>query len=133
LGCAAGISTHNPVILEELESKGWSNDFYMTSFYYQTRRPEEFKKEFGVVPVGETYLSTDPPKMCAAVRKVKKTCLVYKILAAGRRCGSPAEVRQAFQFAYKNIKPSDAAIVGMYPRYSDQIADNTKLAREIMG
>jgi hypothetical protein len=60
------------------------------------------------------------------------SCLVYKVLAAGRKCGSPAEVRQAFEFAYGNIKPVDAAVVGMYPRYSDQIGENTRLVREIL-
>jgi TAT (twin-arginine translocation) pathway-exported protein len=131
LGLLAGISTHNPAILEALEAKGWPNDFYMTSFYYQTRRPEEFQKEFGTVPVGETYLATDPARMCKVIRKVQKPCLVYKILAAGRKCGSPGEVRGAFEFAFKNIKPTDAAIVGIYPRYSDQIAENSRLVRKI--
>lgn len=132
LGYSAGISTHNPAILGALEEKGWSNDFYMAAFYYQTRRAEEFEKEFGLRPVGETYISADPPKMCAAVRGVKKPCLVYKILAAGRKCGSAREVREAIEFAYKNIKPEDAAIVGLYPRYSDQIADDTKMVREVL-
>jgi len=131
LGLLAGISTHNPVILEALEEKGWPNDYYMTSFYYQTRSREEFQKEIGVVPVGETYLSTDPPKMCKIIRQVQKPCLVYKILGAGRRCNSPREVRAAFEFAYQNIKPIDAAIVGIYPRYSDQIAEDTGLARKL--
>lgn len=132
LGCAAGISVHNPVILEALEEKGWSNDFYMTGLYYLTRRPEEFQKEYGVIPVGETFLSTDPPRMLKAVRYVKKPCLVYKLLAAGRRCGSSREVRAAFEFAYQNMKPLDAAIVGIYPRYSDQVAEDTRFVREIL-
>jgi hypothetical protein len=71
--------------------------------------------------------------MCQAVRRVRKPCLVYKLLAAGRRCGSAAEVRQAFEFAYRSIKPVDAAIVGMYPRYSDQVTENARLVREIAG
>jgi len=132
LGLLAGISTHNPVILEALEAKGWSNDFYMTSFYYQSRQPEEFEKEFGMRPVGETYLLTDPPRMCEVIRRVKKPCLAYKLLAAGRKCKSPEEVRQAIEWAYKNIKPIDAAIVGMYPRFSDQIGENTRTVREIL-
>lgn len=132
LGILAGISTHNPVILEALEAKGWPADFYMAGFYYVTRQAAEFEKEIGVVPVGETYLSTDPPRMCKAVRQVRKPCLVYKILAAGRKCHTPQEVRQCFEFAFSNIKPTDAAIVGMYPRYSDQIAENTSIVRELL-
>jgi hypothetical protein len=55
-----------------------------------------------------------------------------KLLAAGRKCGSPEEIRQSFEFAYRNIKPMDAAIVGMYPRYSDQISENTRMVSEIL-
>ena len=87
LGLLAGISTHNPRVVEAVEEKGWNNDFYMTCFYRESRRPEEFEKEIGVIPVGETYLSTDPPRMCAMIRQTRKPCLGFKILAAGRRCG----------------------------------------------
>jgi hypothetical protein len=131
LGVAAGISTHNPVIVEALEEKGWPNEFYMASLHYLSRRPEEWKKEIGSVPVGETYLSEDPARMCKVVKQVSKPCLVYKLLAAGRKCGSPKEVRDAFAFAFRNIKPADAAIVGMYPRYSDQISEDTQIVREL--
>jgi len=133
LGIAAGISTHNPVILDELEAKGWNNDFYMASFHYLSRRPDDWRRDIGVLPVGETYLADDPPKMCEAVRRARKPCLVYKVLAAGRKCASPQEVRAAFEFAYKNIKPSDATIIGLYPRfYPDQIAEDLRMVREIL-
>jgi len=131
VGCLAGISTHNPAMLDALESKGWPVDFYMTALYYLTRTADDFKKEIGAVPVGETYLSEDPPRMCAVIRNVKRPCLAYKILAAGRKCGSPGEVRQAFEWTFKNIKPTDAVIVGMYPRYADQIGENTRSVREL--
>jgi hypothetical protein len=131
LGLPAGISTHNPRVVEAVEEKGWSNDFFMTCFYCESRRPEEFEKEIGVVPVGETYLSSDPPRMCAMIRQSRKPCLGFKIPAAGRRCGSPEDVRKAFEFAFQNIKPSDAVIVGMYPRYTDQISENARLVREL--
>jgi len=131
LGLLAGISTHNPRVIEAVEEKGWKNDFYMTCFYRVTRQPEEFQKEIGVIPVGETYLSSDPPRMCAMIQKVRKPCLGFKILGAGRSCGSPEEVRKAFTFAYQNIKPTDSVIVGMYPRFNDQVSENVALAREL--
>jgi hypothetical protein len=92
---------------------------------------DERKKEIGVIPVGETYLSTDPPRMCEMIRRTRKPCLGFKILAAGRRCGAPEDVRKAFEFAFQNIKPSDGVIVGMYPRYTDQIGENVGLVREL--
>jgi len=132
LGIPAGISTHNPVILEALQEKNFSNDFYMASLHYLSRRPEDWQREIGTQPVGEGYLATDPPRMCSAIRKALKPCLVYKVLAAGRKCGSPDEIRAAFEFAYKNIKPTDACIVGLYPRYSDQITENARMVRAIL-
>jgi hypothetical protein len=39
----------------------------MTCFCCESRRREEFKKEIGVIPVGETYLSTDPPRRCGMI------------------------------------------------------------------
>jgi hypothetical protein len=131
LGFPAGVSTHNPAILEALETKGWPIDFYMTALYYLTRNSEDFKKEIGVVPVGETYLSDDPPRMCEVIQKVTKPCLAYKILAAGRKCESARMVRETFEWTFKNIKPTDAVIVGMYPRFSDQVTENANSVREI--
>jgi hypothetical protein len=69
--------------------------------------------------------------MCAVLRKISKPCLGFKILAAGRVCTSPKKVREAFDFAFKNLKPTDGVIVGMYPRFSDQIAENASIVREI--
>ena len=132
LGFPAGISTHNPLILEALEEKNFANEFYMASLHYLSRRPEDWQRDIGTQPVGEVYVATDPPKMCEAVRKSSKPCLVYKVLAAGRKCGSPDEVRSAVEFAYKNIKPTDACIVGLYPRYTDQVRDDSRMVREIL-
>jgi hypothetical protein len=70
--------------------------------------------------------------MAAAVRNVNKPTLVYKVLAAGRKCGSEEEKRQAIKWAYDNIKPTDATIIGMYPRYSDQVSETTNMVREIL-
>jgi hypothetical protein len=132
LGVAAGISTHNPKILDTLHEKGFANDFYMTGLHYLTRHPEDWMKEIGTLPLDEGWIASDPPKMAAAVRKVNKPALVYKVLGAGRKCNSEEEKRQAIEWAYKNIKPIDATIIGLYPRYSDQVTETTKMVREIL-
>ena len=131
LGFPAGVSAHNPAAVEAVESKGWPVDYYMACFYCVSRTQEEFRSQIGVAPVGETYLATDPARMCDVIRKVTKPCLAFKILAAGRRCDSPEVVRWAFEFAFKNIKPTDAVIVGMFPKLSDQIAENTQTVRQL--
>ncbi len=132
MGSLAGISTHNPKILETLHEKGFANDFYMAGLQYLTRRPEEWKKEIGAHPLDEGWIDSDPPRMAAAVRKVDKPTLVYKVLAAGRKCRSEAQKRQAIAWAYKNIKPIDATIIGLFPRFSDQVTETTRMVREIL-
>jgi hypothetical protein len=132
MGTAAGISTHNPKILETLHEKGFANDFYMAGLHYLTRHPEDWMRDIGTLPLGDGFISSDPPKMAEAVRQVDKPTLVYKVLAAGRKCESEGQKRKAIEWAYKNIKPIDATIIGLYPRYSDQVTETTKMVREVL-
>jgi hypothetical protein len=131
-GVLVGLSAHNPALIALSEEKGWDVDYYMACLYYLTRPREEFQKLLGPdLPLGEIYLPSDPPRMFQVVQAVKKPCLVYKVLAAGRRIGSPAEVRRCFATAFANIKPTDAVIVGMYQQFGDQVAENAALVREL--
>jgi hypothetical protein len=130
MGFPAGVSTHNPAVIEEIEHKGWPVDFYQACFYRQSRNAADYQKEINVVPEGEAYLSSDPPRMCKVIRQVSKPCLGFKILAAGRKCTSAESVRAAFKFAYENVKSTDVVIVGMFPKYKDQITENAGYARE---
>jgi hypothetical protein len=132
LGVAAGISTHNPKILTTLHEKGFANEFYMTGLHYLTRHPEDWMKEIGTVPIDEGWIASDPPKMAEAIRRVDKPALVYKVLGAGRKCNSEEQKRKAIAWAYKNIKPIDATIIGLYPRYSDQVTETTQMVREAL-
>ncbi len=131
-GVMVGLSTHDPEFLEQAESEDWDVDFYMTSLYYLTRSNEEFEKILGTRPLGEIYLPEDPARMCRVIRQTRKTCLAYKVLAAGRLSNSPEQINNAFRFALENIKPDDGMIVGMYPRYSDQVAENSRQFKKIV-
>ncbi len=131
-GVLVGLSAHNPAVIELAEEKGWDVDYYMCCLYYLTRPREEYRKLLGdALPLGEIYLPDDPPRMFRVIRAAKKPCLAYKLLAAGRRIGSPAEVRACFETALKNIKPTDAMIVGMYQQFGDQVSANAALVREL--
>lgn len=129
-GVIAGVSSHNPDNIARVEDADWENEFYMTCFYRVSRTPDDIKAITNDRVLGELYLESDPAKMTARIRQVKKTCLAFKILAAGRLCNSKATVEQAFRFAYSNIKPVDAAIVGFYPVLSDEISEDAGFARK---
>ncbi|MBX6311448.1 MAG: twin-arginine translocation signal domain-containing protein [Isosphaeraceae bacterium] len=131
-GVLVGLSAHDPTLIEEAEHRGWDVDYFMCSLYYLTRPKEEYKQILGAeLPLGEIYLPSDPLRMFRAIQATKKPCLAYKVLAAGRRVGSPAEVRRCFEEAFANIKPTDAVIVGMYQQFGDQVAEDAALVREI--
>ncbi len=131
-GVLVGLSAHNPALIELAEEKGWDVDYYMCCLYYLTRPREEFQKLLGQdLPLGEIYLPSDPPRMFKVIRGASKPCLVYKVLAAGRRIASKPEVRQCFETALANLKPTDALIVGMYQQLGDQVGENAAMVSEI--
>jgi hypothetical protein len=131
-GVMVGLSTHDPEFLDLAESEAWDVDFYMTAIYYLTRSPAEFEKLLGQKPLGEVYLPGDPPRMFRAIRQTRRPCLAYKVLAAGRLTDTPQQVEQAFRTTLENIKPTDGMIVGMYPKYGDQVRENADLVRRIL-
>ena len=130
LGVAAGLSAHNPAVIRHAEEKGWDLDLYMTCMYRVTRTAAEARELLGrELPLGALYLPGDPARMCEVVRQVKRPCLAFKILAAGRRCERPQDVARAFELTFKHVKRTDGAIVGMFPRFTDQPAENAALTR----
>lgn len=131
-GVPAGVSTHNPAVVEYVESKGWSNQYYMTCLYHVSRTPDEVRRDLGDTPLGEPFLAKDPERMTAMVRSTKKFCFAFKLLAAGRNCETPRQVEAAFRFAFSNIKPSDAVIVGMFPKTKDEARENAEFVRQIL-
>ena len=133
-GVLVGVGTHKPEVVEYVEERGWDVDFYLLCAYDRTRTPEEIRKMLGVLPVppGEVYLESDPPRAYGVARQTQKTCFLFKILAAGRLTDSPQEVDGVFKTAFENIKPKDCIIVGMFPRYKDEVKENCDRVRQIL-
>jgi aminoglycoside phosphotransferase (APT) family kinase protein len=121
-----------PAVVDYVESKGWDVDFFMTCVYERHRSAEELRALLGHVPipVGEVYLEEDPPRMFEAMRRTPKTCLAFKILAAGRLSEAQETVERAFRETLRQIKPTDAVIVGIYPEYEDQVALDAGYVRQ---
>ncbi len=129
-GVLAGVSSHCPENVKRIADEGWENDLFMTCFHYVTRPREEQQKLMGKVCVGEPFLESDPEDMTAVVRQVDQPCLGYKILAAGRKCWSKYAVEKAFRFAFENLKPIDGVIVGIFPKYYDELAEDARFTRQ---
>jgi len=133
-GLLAGVSAHNPDCIRRIADEGWEVDFFMACFHFLTRK--EFQKPGEQSPPPETleisypFYRNDPAAMTRVIRQVRQPCLGFKILAAGRMCANEETVRSAFRFAFEQIKPSDGVIVGMYPRFFDEVNANAQYARE---
>lgn len=123
-GLRVGVSTHNPSVVDLIEEEDWDIDYFMTCMYRITRSHAEARAEYDEAPVGEIYMERDPERMLERVRATRKPCFAFKVLGAGRRIGRPAELDDAFRLVLERIKPTDAMIVGMFPKYKDEITDN---------
>jgi len=131
-GVLAGVSAHNPDCIKRIADEGWPVDLFMSCFYYLTRTSEELEKMPPVVTVQTSYpfFAADPLAMTEVIRQVDQPCLGFKILAAGRMCSKANKVKAAFKFAFEHLKPTDGVIVGMYPRFDDQIRQNAGYTRK---
>lgn len=126
-GVQVGLGTHIPEVIEYAEEKDWDVDFYMACFYNLNRQKRESALVSGVF-TKEAFYEEDPPRMCETIRQTPKTCLAFKIMAASRLCADQEQVRRTFQWAFDHIKPQDAVVVGMFPKYEDQIKLNVEHA-----
>ena len=134
-GVQVGMGTHRPEVVEYVEEKGWDIDFYATSLYWWGRTKEQVLDLLPEVPHDgyngmEMYLPSELPRMCDTVRQTDKTCLVFKLFAGGRTCNSSEEVGKIFENVLGNIKSKDAVMVGMYPRFYDEITENADFVRK---
>lgn len=131
-GVMVGVSAHNPAVFDTIESEGWDVDYYQCCLYRVSRTVEEARAEFNEAPLGETYMEKDPERMCKMIRATRKPCVAFKIFGAGRNIGSPEKVENSIRFALKNIKPTDAIILGTYPKFKDEMKENAAIVRRIL-
>ena len=130
MGHPAGVSAHNPEVFKYIEDKGWEVDVYQCCLYYVTRPKEEIRARLGTAMLGEPFLEKDRDDMLEVIQKASRPCIAFKALGAGRHCQTPLAVAEALQYAYSRIKPTDVLIVGMWPRFKDEIAENVGLLRK---
>ncbi len=126
----AGVSCHNPDCISYMEEHGWENDFYQLCTYYLTRPKDQIRAKLGGAPLMESFLDTDRDHSLAMARQVKKPLLLFKILGAGWLCNSDASVEEAFRTALSGIKKTDGIIVGMWPKYRDELSQNIEFLKK---
>ena len=130
-GKLVGVACHMPDVLRWIEDQNWEVDFFKTCFYNLAKIKRDSMLVTGKF-VAEPFDDEDRGPAIEFIQSTEKPCIAYKILAASRKCGSEAEIRGAFQFAYDNIKPGDIVNVGVFQKHSDQLGQNTQIVREIL-
>ncbi|HYW80712.1 MAG TPA: hypothetical protein VE890_14120 [Thermoguttaceae bacterium] len=126
-GLLVGLGSHNHEVIDYVESKGWDLDFYQCCFY---------RSVFSFDPAKhgkETFEEEARRSMTHTIRQVSKPCIAFKVLGAGRHCGTSQTVEAALRYALQQIKPSDVILLGMWQKHKDQVAENARLVRKILG
>jgi hypothetical protein len=132
VGLPAGIGTHIPEVIEYAEENSWETDFYMGCFYNLARGYKSAPAVDQDAYAKDRFNEGDPRRMTKVLRSVSKPCLGFKVLAANRKCATREQTRAAFEFAFANLKPNDAVVVGMFQKHKNQVAENASLVREIL-
>ena len=132
-GLPAGIGTHIPAVIEYIEEKGWETDFYMCCFYNLARQYKSAPATDQDAYAKDKFPRNDPDRMTGVMRQVKKPCIGFKLMAASRNCDTPKDVENAFLYAFDSVKDIDMVDVGMFQKHKNQVAENSKIVRDILG
>lgn len=115
-GIPVGVAAHAPA------SHYWVNDLDLVDFHTVCFF------DCGSVhnKAGEKFHLGDVFEAVKCIQTIKKPCIGYKIMGAGR-----IDAAMAFQYAYSNIKPGDVVNVGMHRGDKDGIIEeNVALAEK---
>jgi hypothetical protein len=129
-GARVGLGTHIPEVIDYVESKGWDVDFYMTCLYNLSRTAAEKAQVAGRAVEGELFWDADRERMLERVKQTKKQCLIFKVYAATRQCATRETRLAALKLAFRYAKPADAVVIGMFPKYQEQVEENCRLVME---
>ncbi len=132
-GLPAGIGSHIPEVIEYAEEKGWETDFYMGCMYNLARQYKSAPAVDRHAYERDKFPAEDPGRMAATLRNVSKPCIAFKLMAASRNCTTPECTKKAFETAFASIKPGDMVDVGMFQKHRNQVAENARFVREILG
>ncbi len=78
---------------------------------------------------GSKFRLADVARATETIRSIRKPCIGYKIMGAGR-----IDARMAFEYAFGSIKPTDVVNVGMHRGdRDDMVEENASLVADILG
>lgn len=118
-GVPAGTAGHAPVAHRWVDSLDIA-DFHMVCFFNCGSLHGGKGDEFRLEDIGAAV---------KVIRSIRKPCIAYKILGAGR-----IDPLMGFEYAFKHIKPGDVVNVGMHRGDKDNmVEENAAIVQEILG
>ena len=138
-GLPTGLCSHEPEIIMRAEEEDWGADFYMTCLY--NARKQQRGQQSGFITGKSKTLKMYPDdkyEMFPVIKQVKKTCLVFKMLAGGQVFAGkdPSEyetiLEKEFRDAYANMKPQDIGVIGVYQENHDELAQDVRIINKIL-
>ena len=130
-GALVGLGTHIPAVISHAEDENWDLDFYMASLYNPTALAPAGSPAATAGTSSDQFLGRDRELMTKTIRLTRKPVLAFKVLAAGRLSRTREALASALRYAFSNIKPTDAVVVGIFTKYGDQVAQDALLAMEL--
>ncbi|MFH2069006.1 MAG: hypothetical protein ABII89_06055 [Candidatus Omnitrophota bacterium] len=113
-----GVAGHSPEVHYWVDSLGIA-DFHTVCFF-NCGSLHDGK--------GDKFRLSDLAPATETIRTIRKPCIAYKIMGAGR-----IDPRMALEYAFTSIKTTDVVNVGMYRGDKDDIVEeNASILREIL-
>lgn len=137
-GVPVGLGTHVPETVMRAEEEDWGIDFYMLSLYNARKNNREESSFITGKPKSLLFYPNDRFKAYEVVKQVQKPFLVYKIFAGGQVFyGKTQEqilvtAENVIKETFENIKPNDFAVVGVYQKHKDMLAENARYAQKFI-
>jgi len=122
-GLPAGIAGHDPEVFRWAEREGPDIDYYLCSYYNSAHRDKSAEKS---PDQEEWFLEADRRIMAETILGLSRPAIHYKVMAAGRN-----RPEEAFAFAAKAMRPTDALCVGVFPKEKpEMLAEDVRLFRQ---
>lgn len=129
LGLPAGLCSHSTKWLRYAADRDWPVDWYMVSMYDLSRQ-ERHSPIVGGRFYEEHFDHGDRDGAFEFVRSVAKPCVVFKVMACGRMSRTSEETRRTLTEVFQQIKPTDAACIGMWNKERNEIAECAAIVRD---
>ena len=134
-GVRVGIGTHKPEVVEYVEEARMGRRFLHAMRLQPHAHPGGNSQTAGRAAAacfGTLSGNRSSPRLRGRSQNSQDLPPVQDPCRRAAWARTPEEVDKAFKQAFDNIKPQDCIVVGMFPRFQDQVKENCDRVRRIL-